>query len=157
MLKIEKKEVVTYIMVIFTLMALASRSFAQNGSKIETKSETLEIDFTDGNWNEIATKARTSNKYIFVDAYTTWCSPCKLLKADTFKEKETARYFNANFINATFDMESSEGIPLAEKWKVTAYPTLLFFTPQGKLVLKKIGFVDGKQLIEFADKALNKT
>ena len=54
-------------------------------------------------------------------------------------------------------MESGEGIALAEKWKVTAYPTLLFFTPQGKISDDKIGFfVNGKQLIEFGEQVSKK-
>lgn len=151
-----KKRVMTYTMLIFALVSLVSMSFAQNNPKAGMKKESQEIDFTNGKWSEIAAKAKKSKKYIFVDAYTTWCAPCKLLKSKTFKEKEAAVYFNKNFINVTIDMESGEGIALAEKWKVTAYPTLLFFTPQGKLVMTKIGFVNGKQLIEFGEQASKK-
>lgn len=144
------------MMLIFPLVSLISTSFAQNNPKTVMKMESDEIEFTNGKWSEITAKAKKSNKYIFVDAYTTWCAPCKLLKSKTFREKEAAIYFNKNFINVTIDMESDEGIALAEKWKITAYPTLLFFTPQGKLVMKQAGFVNGKQLTEFGEQALKK-
>jgi thiol:disulfide interchange protein len=153
MLKIKRKAI-NYTMLIFALASLLSISFAQNTPDNGMKKESKEIDFVNGKWNEIAAKAKKSNKYIFVDAHTTWCSPCKLLKSKTFKEKEAAMYFNKNFINVTVDMEYGEGIALAEKWKVTVYPTLLFFTPQGKLVMTQVGFVNGKQLIEFGEQAL---
>ncbi|GEM_PF-6326342 len=33
------------------------------------------ISFTDGKWKDIATQAKKNGKYIFVDAYTSWCGP----------------------------------------------------------------------------------
>jgi thioredoxin-related protein len=150
-----KKRVMTYTMLIFALVSLVSMSFAQNNPKAGMKKESQEIDFTNGKWSEIAAKAKKVIN-IFLWMLIQLGAPCKLLKSKTFKEKEAAVYFNKNFINVTIDMESGEGIALAEKWKVTAYPTLLFFTPQGKLVMTKIGFVNGKQLIEFGEQASKK-
>ncbi len=53
-------------------------------------------------------------------------------------------------------MEKGEGIELAKKWDVNAYPTLLFFTPDGKMVMKQIGFVNGKNLVEIGKEVLSK-
>lgn len=114
------------------------------------------IHFTDGQWKDISAKAKKSGKYIFVDAYTTWCGPCKLLKSKTFLEDRAAVYFNDNFINYTVDMEKGEGTKLAEQWEVTAYPTLLFFSPEGKLLMRQVGFVNGDKLVEFGKQAMAK-
>ncbi|MFC6100423.1 thioredoxin family protein [Olivibacter domesticus] len=114
------------------------------------------IHFTDGQWKDISTKAKKSGKYIFVDAYTSWCGPCKLLKSKTFMEDGAAAYFNDHFINYTIDMEKGEGIELAEQWEVTAYPTLLFFSPDGKLLMRQVGFVNGDRLVAFGKQAKTK-
>ena len=102
------------------------------------------------------TEAKKSGKFIFVDAYTSWCGPCKLLKSTTFKDKKAAAYFNMNFINYTTDMEKGEGPTLAEKWNITAYPSLLFLNPQGIMVLKQVGYVNAETLVEFGRQALLK-
>ncbi|OQP45260.1 thiol reductase thioredoxin [Niastella yeongjuensis] len=112
------------------------------------------ISFVNGKWEDVAALAKKNGKYIFVDAYTAWCTPCRQLKEVTFKDKEAAEFYNGNFINYMVDMEKGEGEELAEKWDVTVYPTLLYFTPEGKMVMKQVGYVDGQQLIEFGKQAL---
>ncbi len=112
------------------------------------------IQFTEGKWQDIRKKAKSSGRYIFVDAYTSWCAPCKLLKSKTFIDQNAAGYFNKHFINYTIDMEKGEGLELAEQWEVMAYPTLLIFSPDGKMLKRQIGFVDGMGLIDFGKSAL---
>ncbi|HTI92328.1 MAG TPA: thioredoxin family protein [Puia sp.] len=114
------------------------------------------IIFSGGSWNEITAQAKKSGKYIFVDAYTTWCGPCRQLKDITFKDKKAAAFYNGNFINYSVDMEKGEGVLLADRWDITAYPSLLFFTPDGKMVMRQVGYVDGKHLIEFGEQALTR-
>jgi thioredoxin-related protein len=141
-------------LIVMTMTIGTSVMFGQTRRKQSSISSTKEIAFTNGKWKDIAVQARKNNKYIFVDAFTTWCAPCRQLKDITFKDKSAAVYFNDNFINYTVDMERGEGLELAEEWGVIAYPTLLFFTPEGKLIMKQIGYVDGKQLVEFGKQAL---
>lgn len=145
------------ILLLFSLVAMiigTSAVIAQPKAEQRAMPSAKEIMFTNGKWKDIAAQARKNGKYIFVDAFTTWCGPCRQLKNVTFKDEKTALYFNDNFINYTIDMEKDEGLTLAEKWHVTAYPSLLFFTPEGKLIMKQIGYVDAKKLIEFGEQAL---
>lgn len=107
-----------------------------------------EIGFAKGKWQDITVLAKREGKYIFVDAFTTWCSPCMQLQKVSFKDAAAAAYYNTHFINYTIDMEKGEGVALAEKWKVNEYPTLLFFSPEGQLVKKQIGYIDGKRLVD---------
>lgn len=139
---------------IFLMISGLSATFAQTTAKQHVNTSAKEIIFVDGKWKDVAAQARKSGKYIFVDAYTTWCIPCRQLKNVTFKDKGAAAYFNKNFINLAVDMEKGEGIALGEKWNIMAYPALLFFTPEGKLVMKQIGYIDGEQLVEFGKQAL---
>ena len=144
------------ISLLVSLIAIAvgvNTVFAQT-EQTNTLSSANEITFINGKWKDIAAKARKDNKCIFVDAFTTWCGPCQQLKSVTFKDNSAAAYFNNNFINYAVDMEKGEGLELAEKWDVTAYPALLLFTPEGKLIIKQIGYVDGKQLVEFGKQGL---
>ncbi|MEP6928353.1 MAG: thioredoxin family protein [Flavobacterium sp.] len=138
------------------LLIMTNTVFAQKKSNAKNDGSGQEILFQGKSWRETLAQAKITDKYIFVDAYTTWCGPCRLLKSTTFRDKSTVVFFNENFINYAVDMEKGEGVVLAEKWNVTAYPSLLFFSPDGKMVLKQIGYLDGKKLIEFGKQALEK-
>lgn len=91
-------------------------------------------------FSEAKQKAKAENKYIFLDAYTVWCVPCKRMEKDVFSQKQAASFFNPLFINVKFDMEKGEGIELREKYQVAAFPTYLIITPKGELVHKIIGY-----------------
>lgn len=105
------------------------------------------INFDHSTWTEIKAKAVKEKKVIFLDAYTSWCGPCKKMASEVFTNNEVADYFNANFINAKIDMEKGEGPELAKLYKVKAYPTLLFIDAQGKIVSTKVGAQDVKSLL----------
>lgn len=113
-----------------------------------------EIIFTEGSWSKALKMAEAEGKYIFVDAYATWCGPCKKMKATSFKDKKVAAFFNKNFINLAIDMEKGEGPALADQWGVEVFPTLYIFDAKGNLVLATEGFMNANQLINFAKKAV---
>ncbi len=110
------------------------------------------IEFKQGSWEEILKAARDENKVIFLDIYATWCGPCKMLKKNTFTDKEVGEYFNAHFINVTLDGEKGEGALLAKKYELHAYPTMLFIQPDGKAKAEAVGYQTPRKLLEFARK-----
>lgn len=107
------------------------------------------IKFFKGSWEEALAEAKQENKYIFLDIYASWCGPCKKLKRTTFKDEAVGNYFNSNFINMTMDGETKEGLELAEKYDIRAYPTLLIIDPNGKKMTKTVGFKRPRILINF--------
>jgi thiol:disulfide interchange protein len=114
---------------------------------------TQEIKFSQRSYKEVLALARKSHKKVFVDAYATWCAPCKELRKRTFNDAKTAAYFNKNFINFSVDVERGEGVELAKTWQVEGLPTLLIVDENGKVLANHTGFVDGPGLIEFAGEA----
>lgn len=113
------------------------------------------IQFEQGSWADIKAKAKTEKKPIFVDAYTTWCGPCKKMAKEVFTQQAIGTYFNTTFINYQMDMEKGEGIEFAKQWEVNAFPTLLYFDSEGKLAFKAIGAKDENGLLSQAKLALN--
>jgi thiol-disulfide isomerase/thioredoxin len=90
--------------------------------------------------DKLKEKAKKEKKLIFIDAYTTWCGPCKWISANIFTDKKVADYYNKNFINAKFDMEDEgEGAKIGSLYKVMCYPNLLFIDSEGKLVHRTAG------------------
>ena len=99
------------------------------------------IAFTSATFDELLAKAKAENKLVFIDGYTSWCGPCKMLAKQTFPQKEVGAYMNPRFVSAQIDMERGEGPELAKHFNVSAYPTMLILRPDGTLVDKIVGFL----------------
>ena len=106
------------------------------------------VDFRSGTLKELLAQAAKENKYLFVDVYAVWCGPCRLMASEVFTQEKVGDYFNKTFVNAKFDAERGEGIQIAKKYNVTAYPTFLILDSQGNEVGKIIGGAAPEQFIQ---------
>jgi len=106
------------------------------------------IKFTDANWEAALIQAKEENKIVFVDAYTTWCGPCKKMTKQVFTSKKVGKFFNDKFINVKMDMEKPQGKTLGSSYNVFVYPTLLFVDAYGSLVHRVAGYQDVNSLLE---------
>lgn len=140
-----KKILITLVALVFT-----TAGFAQT----ETASA-VGIQFETGTWTEILAKAKQQNKYVFLDAYTTWCGPCKWMDKNVFPTAEAGEYFNKNFVNAKIDMEKGEGLEIAKKYSVQAYPTYLYVDGNGDLVHRVVGSMETPKFIAASANALD--
>ncbi|KUG12947.1 thiol:disulfide interchange protein [Elizabethkingia sp. HvH-WGS333] len=111
------------------------------------------IKFDEGNFSSLLAKAKKENKLIFLDAYASWCGPCKLMAKNIFTLQSVGDYYNGHFVNAKMDMEKGEGVELAKKYNVRAYPTYLFINGDGEIVHRVLGYVEEKPFIQFAKDA----
>jgi len=113
------------------------------------------IRFMESNWQKAKEEAKKQHKLIFLDAYATWCGPCRMLKKQTFPNKEAGDFFNQHFINVAMDMEKGDGPALSEQFRIEAYPTLIIADEQGNAITYTKGFIEPKQLIEFGQYGLS--
>lgn len=120
-------------------------------------SQTKQIEFMFGTWEEVKFKALQENKMIFVDAYTTWCSPCKKMDKEVFTNDSVADIYNSNFINFKIDMEKGEGKELSgyDQWWVQAFPSYLYFTTEGEQVHRAVGYHEVQNFIQLGQDALS--
>jgi len=114
------------------------------------------IQFIESDWNKALEEAKKQHKLIFLDAYATWCGPCKLLKKNTFPDKAAGTFFNEHFISVAVDMEKGLGPRLAEQFRVDAYPTLVIADENGNAVAYTKGYMSAADLIEFGKFGLKK-
>lgn len=113
------------------------------------------IKFEKSNWETLLDEAESSGELIFVDAYTTWCGPCIMMSRDVFTDESVGRFYNQHFINAKIDMEAGEGIQLSRKYKVEAFPTLLFINGKGDVVHRATGYQDIDDFIALGKVAIS--
>jgi len=100
-----------------------------------------DVNFENGTWQDVNQKAAITGKLIMVDAYTDWCGPCKQMDKVMFHDNpEVAELINENFISFKIDCERNFGIDFSRKFKVSGYPSLLFFNSEGQLIDRQLGY-----------------
>ncbi|MEG2555231.1 MAG: DUF255 domain-containing protein [Odoribacter sp.] len=107
------------------------------------------ISFSDLSFADALKKAKEENKLVFMDCFTSWCGPCKMMSKEVFSQQVVGDFFNAHFINLKVDMEKGEGMELSKKYKIKAYPTMLVLDVEGNVVYKILG---GQSVKVFMDK-----
>lgn len=127
-------------MMLFSCLAIAQVKKATHTS----------IQFVNKDWNSVLAMAKKTHKLIFVDAYASWCAPCREMKQNVFTNPSIANSFNQRFINFTIDVEKKAGIAFAGHYEVNAYPTLFFIDGDGKVIKQMEGYMDAKTLAAFA-------
>ena len=113
--------------------------------------------------NEAIAAQKENPKKIFVDVYTTWCGPCKMMDRDTFSNKDVIKFVNDNYYAVKFNAEGTEEVDyqdfvytnpnyqegrrgrnsqhlFAHAMKVQGYPSLAFFKEDGDLIQAITGY-----------------
>jgi thiol-disulfide isomerase/thioredoxin len=111
----------------------------------------------DKKFQEILDMAKAQSRLVFMDCYTSWCGPCKRLSSMVFPDSAVGVFFNSTFVNTKFDMEKGEGVDIAGKYGVRAYPTLLWLDGDGNVKHKIVGGLETSALIENGKKAIDPT
>lgn len=113
------------------------------------------MTFFNGSFIEALEKAKSQQKLLFIDCFTTWCGPCKKMSSQVFTNNEVYNYFNKNFICYALDMEKGEGIDIAKKYSVKNYPTFLWLDGTGKQIHRSVGSAEASVFLTTASNALN--
>ena len=109
----------------------------------------------DATYEQIIEQAKAQNKPVFLDFYTDWCAPCKLMDESTFLIPELSGYMNTNYLNFKVNAEDLDGIPVAGTYLVRTYPTFLFIDPStGKELARYVGSTSSAELKRIAVQAL---
>lgn len=102
-----------------------------------------QTNFQDISFSEALKKAKEENKMVFVDCYTSWCGPCKYMADKVFPQKKLGKYLNDRFVSLKINAEQGEGVDIASKYSVSAYPTFLILKTDGTLIYRIVGGTEG--------------
>ncbi len=132
----------------------------------------LPIQAQEINWmsmNEALEAQQKTPKKIFMDVYTDWCGPCKLLDKKTFHNIDVVTYVNKNYYAVKFNAEGTEEIYyndftytnpnynpkrkgrnsqhfFANALKIRGYPSIVFFDEKGGVIAPVVGYKTPQQL-----------
>lgn len=110
--------------------------------------ELIHFKDTTTTWANVLSIASKEKKLIFIDAYTDWCSWCRVMDKETFSDSSVANIMNEKFVPVKYEMETGFGAAMSAKYRVNAFPTFLIFTPDGRLVNRILGYRKPKELLE---------
>ncbi|MFR7877685.1 MAG: thioredoxin family protein [Butyricimonas paravirosa] len=87
------------------------------------------VNFQELTLKEACAKAKAENKLVFIDCYTDWCGPCRLMTEEIFPMKEMGDYFNPKYICIKANAEKGEeGPAIKEKFGIKGTRHLSFST-----------------------------
>ena len=124
-------KIIQYILLVCSL-CLFDEIGAQNRS----------IEFREGNWEQMLKMAKKEKKMIFVDCYTSWCGPCKMLSPVLEKISEKLGD-SLEIVKIDIDKYPE----LANKYEIMSVPTLLFFL-NGELIRRETGFMPEEKIFD---------
>jgi len=149
---------ITYGIIFF--LSIAIQAQAQEAVK-EIKWVTIE---------EALELQKNEPKKIFMDVYTNWCGPCKMLDKNTFHNADVVDFVNENFYAVKFNGEGNASVTFNDRTftnpnydpakanrrnsahefarylKVNAYPTMVFFDEEANYITPVTGYLKPKQL-----------
>ncbi len=95
-------------------------------------------------YDEGMNRAQLENKMVMLYFHTDWCSWCKKMEAETFKDSDVISE-SRNFVSMKVD--GDERTDLVEKYKVNGYPTVVFINTTGKTINKVVGYQSASQFL----------
>ncbi|WP_370390755.1 thioredoxin family protein [uncultured Winogradskyella sp.] len=125
------------------------------------------------NWmtiEEAVALQKNEPRKIFMDVYTNWCGPCKMLDKNTFHNPDVVDYINTNYYAVKFNAEGNSEVSYKGKTfsnpnydpakanrrnsaheftrylRVTAYPTMVFFDEEANFIAPISGYMKPRQI-----------
>lgn len=135
------------------IYVLAFLSLLLNNELYAQKNEGI-IFVQHDNWDGVLKESAISGKPVFVDLYTTWCGPCKVMDKIVYPNKLVGAYMNKKFISIKLDADKGLGKEIKKRFDIEAYPSFLFIDSKDRLFLRHTGSLDTTDLLKVAGSAL---
>ena len=108
----------------------------------------------DADVNAAFALARAESKPVFVYWGAKWCPPCNQVKATLFNRQDFIERSRA-FVPVYVDGDSPGAQKLGTRFKVSGYPTMVLFNPQGTELTRLPGEVDPTRYTEVLTLGMN--
>lgn len=137
-------------------MLLAFMACLVGATYAQEKESDEGIEFVENmTFDQALALAKKENKLLFIDCYTSWCGPCKMMARDVFTQKIVGDYFNPKFVSMKVDMEKGEGVQLKDKFEVKAFPTFIILNGNGEIVSRLVGGGNAERFIKRVENSLS--
>ena len=112
-------------------------------------------------WTELGAglaEAKRTGRPLLVDVQTDWCGWCRKMEKTTYADAAVREYLGRTFVVSRVDAEDDESRvdyggasrthrQFADSFRISGYPTTLFFAADGSLVTQVPGYVKPDQFL----------
>lgn len=112
-------------------------------------------EFSWKSWNEGMAEARATGRPVLVDVYTDWCGWCKRMDRDVYSRPDVRDYLSRRFVTIKLDAESADPATfedrrttmaaIAQRFRVSGYPTTIFLRAGGEHLVNVPGYVPAER------------
>ena len=114
--------------------------------------EPVELFVGKSNFELAQKKAQDEGKYLFIDFYAKWCTPCRWMDETTFKDERIVNKLMGEFVSIKVNIDEMEGFELKSRFDIQYLPTILIFNHDGKMVERIEETLSPSNLLEILEK-----
>ena len=70
---------------------------------------------------------------LFLSFYSSWCHPCEWMEENAFSTGTNAQLLSDHYVPVRIDVDEIEGFELKNHYSITALPTVLVFSKDGRM------------------------
>ena len=128
--------------------------------------ESPKSSITNSDLHQAWQSAQRDGKPIFIDFYTDWCPPCKVMDREVYSQQEIGDYLGSNYHAIKFNPEQiqeveafgktfafDDGLEVnsflyyATRNQFRGYPTTVILSPDGELLWLHTGYLSKGELL----------
>ncbi|WP_338846560.1 thioredoxin fold domain-containing protein [Massilia sp. W12] len=129
------------------LLGCASLSFSATAAAPQSTQHEAGIAWFKGDVDAAFAAAKAANKPLFLYWGASWCPPCNQVKATIFNRQNFIER-TRSFVPVYVDGDSPSAQKIGARFKVSGYPTMILFRPDGSEVTRLPGEVDANRYLQ---------
>ncbi len=104
--------------------------------------------------DQLFKQAKLENKFIVLDLEAVWCHWCHVMAKTTYQHKKVTKILDQHFIAIRVDQDKRPD--LANRYRDYGWPATIIFTPDGREIVKRAGYISSKKMVKLLNSLVNK-